>query len=126
MVDLHLVLPALNLSSLDAVILIMMQQVKIDDVLTEHGGLLYVLTLTVHLDFFYGQVGGTFLKLSYSLGLFVGPLLHALKLGGGWVVVASSILVSAQGPLVLGLELRGLGLRVWGQGLTIINCKHSI
>ena len=58
---------------------------KIDDVLIEHGGLLYVLTLTVHLDFFYGQVGGTFLKLSYSLGLFVGPLLHALKLGGGWV-----------------------------------------
>ena len=33
---------------------------------------------------------------------------------GGWVVVAWSNLVSAQGPLVL-----GLGLRVWGQGLTI-------
>ena len=33
--------------------------------------------------------------------------------GGGWV--AWSNLVSAQGPLVL-----GLGLRVWGQGLTII------
>ena len=32
--------------------------------------------------------------------------------GGGWV--AWSNLVSAQGPLVL-----GLGLRVWGQGLTI-------
>ena len=37
----------------------------------------------------------------------------------GWVVVvAYSILVSAQGPLVLGLK--GLGLRVWGQGLTKI------
>ena len=67
--NLHLVLLALNLSTLNAGILIS----KIDDVLTEHGGLLYVLTLTVHLDFFYGQVGGTFLKLSYSLGLFVGP-----------------------------------------------------
>ena len=32
-----------------------------------------------------------------------------------WQVVAWSNLVSAQGPLVL-----GLGLRVWGQGLTII------
>ena len=37
---------------------------------------------------------------------------------GGWVVVAYSILVSAQNPLVLGLGLKGLGLRVWGQGLT--------
>ena len=27
--------------------------------------------------------------------------------------------MSAQGPLVLGLGLKGLGLRVWGQGLTI-------
>ena len=37
--------------------------------------------------------------------------------GGGWVV-AYSILVSAQGPLVWGLGRKGLGLRVWGQGLT--------
>ena len=29
--------------------------------------------------------------------------------------------MSAQGPLVLGLGLRGLGLRVWGQGLTILD-----
>ena len=34
-------------------------------------------------------------------------------------MVAWSILVSAQGPLVLGLGLKGLGLRAWGQGLTI-------
>ena len=40
--------------------------------------------------------------------------------GGGWWWVAYSILVSAQGPLVLGLGLKGLGLRVWGQGLTKI------
>ena len=40
--------------------------------------------------------------------------------GGGWVVVAYEILVSAQGPLVLGFWVFGfLGPRVWGQGLTI-------
>ena len=47
MVDLHLVLPALNLSTLDAG-----ATSKIDDVLTEHSGLLHVLSLTVHLRFF--------------------------------------------------------------------------
>ena len=35
------------------------------------------------------------------------------------VVVACEILVSPQGPLVLGFGV--LGLRVWGQGLTINN-----
>ena len=46
--DLHLVLPALNLSTLNAGILIMMQHVKIDDVCTEHGGVLHVVPLAVH------------------------------------------------------------------------------
>ena len=41
-----------------------------------------------------------------------------------WWVVAYSILVSAQGPLVLGLGLKGSGLRVWGQGLTI--CRELL
>ena len=72
--DLHLVLPALNLSTLnnDATS-------KIDDVLTEHGGLLHVLPLAVHLRFFAGQVPPTrtTLNLSYSLRFIVGPLLHA-------------------------------------------------
>ena len=36
-------------------------------------------------------------------------------------MVAHEILVSAQGPLVLVLGLKGLGLRVWGQGLTKTN-----
>ena len=49
-----------------------MLTIKIDDVLTKHGGLLHVLPLTVHL------------KLSYSVSFFVGP---------GWV--AHVILVSA-------------------------------
>ena len=48
-----------------------------DNVLAEDGGLLQVHPLTVHLKFFDGQVGGTFLKLSYFLNFFVGPLLHA-------------------------------------------------
>ena len=50
--DLHLVHPALNLSILDfldAGILIMMQQVSL---MIEHGGLLHVLPLAVHLKFF--------------------------------------------------------------------------
>ena len=40
----------------------------------------------------------------------------------GYVVVAYSILVSAQGPLVLGFWV--WGLRVWGQGLTISGKRH--
>ena len=48
---------------------------KNDDVLTEHGGLLCVLPLAVHLNF-DGQVGGTILSKFYSLGFVVGPLLH--------------------------------------------------
>ena len=45
-------------------------------------------------------------------------MLKSYRLGwGGGVVVAHEILVSAQDPLVLGFWV--LGLRVWGQGLTI-------
>ena len=47
-------------------------------------------------------------------------MLKSYGVGGGWVVVVAwSNLESAQGPLVLGLGLKGLGLRVWGQGLTM-------
>ena len=105
MESLHLVLPALNLSTLNAGILIMMHKIRLnslnqfnlikyfqvssklqnplfytktDDVLIEHGGLLNVLSLTVHLRFYFaGQVVGTTLNLSYSLRFIVGPLLHA-------------------------------------------------
>ena len=35
--------------------------------------------------------------------------------GGGWGLEQLE-----QGPLVLGLGLKGLGLRVWGQSLTIL------
>ena len=80
----------------------------IDDFFTEHGGLLHVLPLTVHLD------SETFLFFRFVCG--TPPSCSKVK--GGWVVVvASSILVSAKGPLVLGFGV--LGLKVWGQGLTI-------
>ena len=40
------------------------------------GGLLYVLPFTVHLNFFYRQVGGTIVRHSYCLIIVVGPLLN--------------------------------------------------
>ena len=48
-----------------------------NNVPVEDGGLLHVLSLTVHLNFFDRQVGGTILKLSYFQNFFEGPLLHA-------------------------------------------------
>ena len=53
-----MVLPALNVSSLIAGILYNVATNKIDDVLTEHGGLLHVLPLAVHLSFFSQTSGG--------------------------------------------------------------------
>ena len=62
----------------------------------------------------------------------VGPLLHAQKLW--WVVVMGGLQdfsVSPR-PFEFGFETKGLGLRVWGQGLTIkcfrnnfIICYHA-
>ena len=49
---------------------------KIDDVLTEDGGLLHFLPFAVHLKL-DGKVGWTILDHSYFLNFFVGPLLHA-------------------------------------------------
>ena len=53
MVDLHLILPALNLFILDAGILLTDNGAtsKIDDVLIEHGGPPHVLPLTVNFKF---------------------------------------------------------------------------
>ena len=57
---------------------------KIDDVLIEHGGLLHVLLLAVHLDFFLWTSRGdhceTFLVLEYCCG--TPP--SCLKVIGGW------------------------------------------
>jgi len=59
----------------------------------------------------------TFLTLRGTKGIYldhVGTLRPSKSWGWGGLVVAHEILVSAQVPLVL-----GLGLRVWGLGLTI-------
>ena len=78
--DLYLVLPALNLSTLDAGILIMVQEVRLMMFsLNMVDYTMSFLSLST-CDFFAGQVGGTILNLSYSLTFDVGPLLHAKKL----------------------------------------------
>ena len=70
--------PELNLSILDAGILIMVFVTsKFDDVLLEHGGLPHVLPLTVHLFFFAEQVERVILSHFYSLGFITIDLLHA-------------------------------------------------
>ena len=66
--DLYLVLPALNLSTRNAGILIMMQQVRL---------MMFSLNMVDYFMSFAGQVGETTLDLSYSLRFIVGPLLHA-------------------------------------------------
>ena len=73
--DLHLVLPALNLSTLNAGILIMMQKVRL--MMFSLNMVDYSMSFLLLFLFFAGQVGGTILRCSYSLSLFVGLLLHA-------------------------------------------------
>ena len=76
--DLHLVLPALNLSTLNAGILIMMQQVRLMMFSLNMVDYSTPFLLLSTQDFFLaGQVRETTLNLSYSLRFFVGPLLHA-------------------------------------------------
>ena len=48
-----------------------------NNVPVEDSGLLQVLPLTVHKNFFVRLVGGTILKLFYCQNFFVGPVLHA-------------------------------------------------
>ena len=65
--DLHLVLPAMSLPSLDAGILMMVQQVRLMMFSLNMVDLLHVLPVAVHLNFIFTRiVGGTILKLSYS------------------------------------------------------------
>ena len=81
--DLHLVLPALNLSTLNAGILIMMQQVRLmmfSLYMVDYS--MSFLSLS-NKDFFAGQVGWIIVGHSYSLSIVVGPLLHGSKLWGG-------------------------------------------
>ena len=112
--DLHLVLPALNLSSLNAGILIMMHQVRL--IMFSLNMVDYSLTflLLSTWDFFCWTSRGDHSEPFLLFDFCRGTTPSCLKVMGGGVVVAHKILVSAQGPLVL-----VLGLRVWGQGLTI-------
>ena len=61
---------------------------KIDDNLTEHGGLLYVISLADQ------QVGDTTLKLSYSFSFFCGNPPSCFKVRSGWVAYIQDISVS--------------------------------
>ena len=100
--DLHLVLPTLNLSTLDTGILIIVQQVTCNLLKWRKIVVSGLLTITNWWNkkdwwcshwtrwttpcpsscyppeiFFAGHVGGTILNLSYSLTCYVGPFLHA-------------------------------------------------
>ena len=76
--DLHLVHPELNLSILDAGILIIVFVTnKFYDGLLEHVGLPHVLSTTVHLFFSAVPVEGLILSHIYSLGFIFIDILHA-------------------------------------------------
>ena len=57
---------------------------KSDDALTEHGGLLHDLPLSVHLSFFAGQVGGDHSEPFLPFYFLCGTLPSCLKVVGGW------------------------------------------
>ena len=98
--DLHLVLTALNLSTLNAGILIIM------------FSLLHVLPLAVCMSFFCWTSRGDHSEPLLLFEFLCGTPPSCFKVVVGWVgVVAHEILVSAQGPLVLGF---------WQQALTLI------
>ena len=80
--DLHLVLPELNLSILDAGILIMMQQVSL--MIFSLTMVDYPMTfLLLHSEFFLGgHVQGTILRCSYSLKFVVWFMLKSCGVGG--------------------------------------------
>ena len=75
--DQHLVHPALNLSTLDAGILIMMRQVSLMMFSLNMVDYPMSFLLLSSWIFFGGQVQGTILRCSYSLSFVMGPLLHA-------------------------------------------------
>ena len=77
--------PALNLSILDALILIMMTPSKIDDVLFEHGRLLYVLPLAVHPTSLGWTSRGGHSKMFFVFEFVCGTPPSCLKVRG-WMV----------------------------------------
>ena len=69
--DLHLVLPALSLSTLNAGILIKMHQVRLMMFSLNMVDYSMSFFLLFQLNFFYRQVGGTIVRHSYSLSVVV-------------------------------------------------------
>ena len=92
---------------------------KIDDVLTEHGGLPHVLPLVVHLIFFWQTSRGDH-----------SACLKVCRSWVGWVVVAPMILVWARVLLgllwVLNWVWLGLGTKGSGPGLDNSEFRLSI
>ena len=109
-----MVLPALNLSNMNAGILIMMQQVRLMmfSLNTVDYSMSFLLLSTQ--NFFCWTSGGDHSEPFLLFEVYCGTPPSCLKVMGGvgwWGgVVAHEILVSAQGPLVLGLGLWGFGL----------------
>ena len=75
--DLQLVDPALNLSTLDAGILILMEEVSLMMFSLNMVDSPMSFLLLSSWNLFDGQVQGTILRCSYSLSFVMGPLLHA-------------------------------------------------
>ena len=92
-------------------------------ILTEHGGLLPVLPLAVHLIFFLTDKEGGPFRVSFTLCVLLWNPSFMLKSYGGWVVVVVvvgglqdfSVSPSPLGPnWVFDLGWTGLGLGLWG------------
>ena len=85
-----LVFPALNLCTLDAGILIIVQKVRL--MLFSMNKVDYSMSF-LSLSTFDLQVGGTILSKFYSLGLVVGPGTPPswLKVGGWWLEVGGGL-----------------------------------
>ena len=117
--DLHLVLTPLNLSTLNAGILIMMQKVRLMMFslnMVDYSMSFLLLSTWVFCWTSRGDHSEPFLLFDFWCGT-LPSCLKVIGWGGGGGVVAYEILVSVQCPLVLGFWV--LGLRVWGLGLTI-------
>ena len=105
--DLHFVLPALNLSTLNAGILIMMQQVRL--MMFSLNMVDYSMSFLLLIFFCWTSRGHSEPFLLFDF--LCGTLPSCLKVLGWGGVVAHEILMSAQGPLVFGLFV------FWAKGL---------
>ena len=96
---------------------------KIDDVLFEHGRLLYILPLTDHPTYLWYTSRGDHAKMFLVFEFVCGTPPSCLKVRG-WVVVVGGLQQFSVRPKPLGFGV--LGLSVWGQGLTIMIPYHGL